>query len=61
MIETLYLCITSDYDFISYYDLDITDENILCSVSDNSPYVLLADTSMIEFNKRLEIVKYSFW
>ena len=59
MIETLSLCITSDYDFISYYDLDITDENILCSVSDNSPYVLLADTSMIE--KKLEIVKYSFW
>ena len=29
MIETLYVCITSDYDFIEYYNLDVNDENIL--------------------------------
>ena len=39
--------------------MDVSEENILCNVSDNSPYVLLADTSMIELNKKLEIVKYS--
>lgn len=39
-----------------YYCLLEFEENVICKVSDNSPYYILADTSMIELNKNLEFV-----
>lgn len=43
-----------------YYALmDVAEENIICRVSEKSPYILLGDTSMIELNKKLEVINFS--
>ena len=40
-----------------YYALmDTSNENILCRINENSPYIILADDKMIELTKKLEIV-----
>ena len=37
--------------------MDVDEENMLCRVHESSPYFVLGDTSMIELNKRLEVVE----
>ena len=37
--------------------MDVEEENVLCKINNNSPYYLLADTSMIELNKKLEVIE----
>ena len=39
--------------------MDVAEENIICRVSDKSPYILLGDISMIELNKKLEVINFS--